>query len=96
MLALTDLIQIWDLRTGAIFDAFGYDSPITSMTFDLRHIVSAAGESVVKVYDKGDGHHWDVGAPEAESRTSIMEQVRIKDGFLVGGRRSGEIGLWAC
>ena len=66
------------------------------MMFDSRRIVAGAGESVVKVYDKGDGHQWDIGLPETESRSSIIEQVRIKDGFLVAGRRSGEIGVWSC
>lgn len=28
------------------------------MMFDARRIVSAAGEDVVKVYDKTDGRHW--------------------------------------
>ena len=66
------------------------------MMFDSRRIVAAAGESVIKVYDKADGHHRDVGLPEIQSRTSVIERVRIKDGFLIGGRRSGEIGVWSC
>lgn len=66
------------------------------MMFDSRRIVAAAGESIVKVYDKGDGQHRDVGSPELQSRTSIIERVRIKDGFLIGGCRSGEIGVWSC
>ncbi|KAF7869788.1 hypothetical protein EAF04_004572 [Stromatinia cepivora] len=45
-------IRIWDLRTGAIYDAYAYDAPITSMMFDTRRIAAAAGEDVVKVYDK--------------------------------------------
>lgn len=66
------------------------------MMFDSRRIVAAAEESVVKVYDKGDGNHWEVGAPETLSRASLIEQVKIKDGFLIGGRRSGEVGVWSC
>ena len=66
--------------------------------------MAAAGESVVKVYDKGDGRHWDVGEGEVDaadggssrSRGSTVERVRIKDGFLVGGRRTGEVGVWTC
>ena len=90
--------QIWDLRTGAIFDAYAYDGPITSMNFDSRRIVAAAGEPVVKVYDKGDGRHWDIGDAEGEEglTPSLVERVRIKDGFLVGGRKSGEVGVWTC
>ncbi|KAI0466828.1 mitochondrial division protein [Xylaria cf. heliscus] len=93
-------IRIWDLRTGSIFDAYAYDNPITSMMFDSRRIVSAAGEDVVKVYDKMESRQWDCGAgiTEAEDgRTpAIVEHVRIRDGYMVEGRRDGIVGVWAC
>lgn len=73
------------------------------MMFDTRHIVSAAGEDVVKVYDKTDGRHWDCGVGAAMSvedrmnaTTSVVEKVRIKDGYMVEGRRSGDVGVWTC
>ncbi|KAF2129461.1 WD40 repeat-like protein [Dothidotthia symphoricarpi CBS 119687] len=92
-------IRIWDLRTGSIHDAYAYDHPITSMMFDARRIVSAAGEDVVKVYDKTDSRHWSCGPgadEEASSGHSIIEHVRIKDGYLVEGRRDGTVGVWSC
>ncbi|TGO62438.1 hypothetical protein BOTNAR_0113g00010 [Botryotinia narcissicola] len=96
-------IRIWDLRTGAIYDAYAYDSPITSMMFDTRRIVAAAGEDVVKVYDKTDGRHWDCGTgaeregdmTEADEK-NIVEKCRVKDGYMVEGRRSGIVGIWSC
>ncbi|KAI9866808.1 MAG: Mitochondrial fission protein [Trichoglossum hirsutum] len=92
--------EIWDLRTGSIYDAFAYDNAITSMQFDSRRIVAAAGEDIVKVYDKTDGRHWDCGAginAEEEGRNAaIVERVRIKDGYLTEGRRDGVVGIWAC
>lgn len=74
------------------------------MMFDARHIVCAAGEDVVKVYDKADGRQWDCGAAVALSvedhmagaTTSTVEKVRIRDGYLVEGRRNGEVGIWTC
>ncbi|XMA17864.1 hypothetical protein WAI453_010655 [Rhynchosporium graminicola] len=93
-------VRIWDLRTGAIFDAYAYDAPITSMMFDNRRIVTAAGEDVVKVYDKTDGRHWDCGAgvtAEEDGKTpSIVQKVRIKDGYLTEGRKDGIVGIWTC
>jgi len=93
-------IRIWDLRTGNIHDAFAYDAPVTSMQFDARRIVAAAGEPVVKVYDKTDGRQWDCGAgveDDDESRkASVVERVRIRDGYLAEGRRDGVIGVWSC
>jgi division protein 1 len=69
--------------------------------FDNRRIVSAAGEDVAKVYDKLDGRHWDCGAgtllqEPAKVRPSIVERVRIKDGYLTEGRRDGVVGIWTC
>ncbi|KAI0197549.1 mitochondrial division protein [Astrocystis sublimbata] len=93
-------IRIWDLRTGSIFDAYAYDNPITSMMFDTRRIVSAAGEDVIKVYDKMESRQWDCGAGITESedgRTpAIVEHVRVKDGYAVEGRRDGLVGVWSC
>lgn len=71
------------------------------MMFDSRRIVSAAGEDVVKVYDKADARHWDcgagpTGAGEAGKTASIVERVRIKDGYLTEGRRDGVVGIWTC
>ena len=92
--------QIWDLRTGSIYDAFAFEHPITSMMFDARHIVSAAGENVVKVYDKAAGRHWDCGSGDEESNemksASVVERVRLKDGYMLGGRRDGVVGIWSC
>jgi division protein 1 len=70
------------------------------MMFDTRRIVAAAGEAVAKVYDKSEGRHWDCGAgvvAEADgARPSVVERVRIRDGFLVEGRRDGVVGVWTC
>ncbi|KAJ8122015.1 hypothetical protein ONZ43_g1680 [Nemania bipapillata] len=92
--------MIWDLRTGSIFDAYAYDNPITSMMFDSRRIASAACEDVVKVYDKMESRQWDCGAGITETedgRTpAIVDHVRIKEGYMVEGRRDGLIGVWAC
>ncbi|PPJ56622.1 hypothetical protein CBER1_01835 [Cercospora berteroae] len=95
-------VRIWDLRSGNIHDAFAYDAPITSMQFDTRHIVAASGEDVVKVYDKTDGAQWDLGAgtlkdqEEEDSRPGVVERVRIRDGYLIEGRRDGVVGVWSC
>ncbi|ERF74360.1 Mitochondrial division protein 1 [Endocarpon pusillum Z07020] len=93
-------IRIWDLRTGSLFDAYAYDHPVTSMMFDSRRIVAAASENNAKIYDKTDGRHWDCGAgvtaEEDGSTPAIVEQVRIKDGYMVEGRKDGVVGVWTC
>ncbi|KAF2789563.1 mitochondrial division protein-like protein 1 [Melanomma pulvis-pyrius CBS 109.77] len=93
-------IRIWDLRTGSIHDAYAYDNAVTSMMFDDRRIVTAAGEDVVKVYDKTDGRHWNcgpgVGVDDDATVLSTIERVRIKEGYMVEGRKNGMIGVWSC
>lgn len=68
------------------------------MMFDARRIVSAAGEDVVKVYDKVEGRQWDCGAgiTQAEEAKSpaIVERVRVRDGYMIEGRRDGTVGVW--
>ena len=70
------------------------------MMFDARRIVATAGEDVVKVYDKTDGRHWDCGAGvnvvDGDNKSSTVERVRIKDGYLVEGRKDGVVGVWSC
>lgn len=69
------------------------------MMFDSRRIVTAAGEDVVKVYDKTDGRHWNCGPGADENDTTkyaTIEHVRIKDGYLVEGRKDGTVGVWSC
>ncbi len=70
------------------------------MMFDTRRIVSAAGEDVVKVYDKVESRHWDCGAGIVEAEEgktpAIVERVRIRDGYMVEGRRDGIVGVWTC
>lgn len=68
------------------------------MQFDTRRIVSAAGVNVAKIYDKTDGRHWDCGAGTREDsiNAAIVDRIRVKDGYLVEGRRDGMVGVWAC
>lgn len=70
------------------------------MMFDACRIVCAAGEDVVKVYDKAEGRQWDCGAGVAEAAegaaAAVVERVRVRDGYLVEGRRDGVVGVWTC
>lgn len=71
------------------------------MRFDSRRIVAAAGEDVVKVYDKTDGRQWDCGAGAIEHDDfnivlGTVERVALKDGFLLEGRKDGIVGAWSC
>ena len=65
--------------------------------FDARSIAAAAGEPVVKVYDKADMRQWDCGSDGASDiSSSIVEKVRLKDGYMIEGRKDGSVGVWSC
>ena len=59
--------------------------------FDTRRIVAAAGENVVKVYDKTDGRHWDCGGgdvpPSHEGGSGRGDYVGGDDEEEEGGGR---------
>ena len=42
-------LQIWDVRTGGIFETLKYDHAVTALQFDTRKVVAATGENGVKV-----------------------------------------------
>lgn len=89
-------IRIWDLRTGTLADAFAYDSPVSSLQFDLDKIVVANNESMVRVYNRKEEAHWTCGEADAEaSGTDVVDFVRYKNGYLVEGRTTGDVNTWA-
>lgn len=90
-------IRMWDLRMGSIVDAYSYDSPITSLQFDARKIVSTNNENTIKIYDRETGQHWTCGpgVKDPESKESIQFAM-FKEGYIVEGRSNGTIGAWAC
>ena len=55
---------------------------------------------MVKIYDKADGNQWDCGPGVALAEEGLslspIERVRIKDGFMVEGRKDGMVGVLSC
>lgn len=47
--SLDKTIQIWDVRTGGVFETLKYDHPVTALQFDTRKVIAATGENGVKV-----------------------------------------------
>ena len=41
--------QIWDLRTGGVFETIKYEHGVTALQFDSRKVICAGGENGVKV-----------------------------------------------
>ncbi|GAB7352501.1 hypothetical protein MBLNU459_g2903t1 [Dothideomycetes sp. NU459] len=64
---------------------------------DGRHWDCGAGASETLFTDAGDNEHDDFGAgASTTTAASAVERVRIKDGYLVEGRKDGCVGVWSC
>lgn len=71
-------MQIWDLRTGGIFETLEYDHAVTALQFDTRKIVAATGENGVKV--RGSSFMCEVLActePPCRSITAQLCNIRV-------------------
>ncbi|BGP57037.1 Mitochondrial fission protein [Rhodotorula sphaerocarpa] len=83
---------IWDLRTGAIADTLRYDHAVTSLQFDSRKVVAAAGENGVKVYNRTTMEH---SALQLNGHTAPAEKLRFMDRYLASGGRDAMVKIWA-
>ncbi|KAI0045742.1 WD40 repeat-like protein [Auriscalpium vulgare] len=90
--SLDKSIRIWDLRTGGIFETVKYDHAVTSLQFDSRKIVSAAGENGVKVYNRTSMQH---STLLTNGHTKPVEKLSYMDRYLVSGARDAMVKIWA-
>ncbi|SMN18027.1 similar to Saccharomyces cerevisiae YJL112W MDV1 Peripheral protein of the cytosolic face of the mitochondrial outer membrane, required for mitochondrial fission [Maudiozyma saulgeensis] len=86
-------VKTWDLRTGGMVDSFTFGSFIRSLDFDKSKIIVATEENTVKVFDRKEQKHWCCDDPNDE--LSLVESLKYKDGYLVEGRNSGDVNVWA-
>lgn len=42
--------EIWDVRSGGVYETLEYDHGVTALQFDTRKVVTATGENGIKVY----------------------------------------------
>lgn len=49
------LIQVWDLRTGSVFETLTFSDPISSLRFNAGRIMSTTDTNDINVRKK-DGH----------------------------------------
>lgn len=47
--SLDKTLRLWDLRTGGVVETLHVDHSVTSLQFDTRKIVAAAGDNGAKV-----------------------------------------------
>jgi len=90
--SLDKSIRIWDLRTGGIFETLKYDHAITSLQFDTRKIVAAAGDNGVKIYNRTSMQHSTLAT---NGHTRPVEKLRYMDRYLVSGARDATLKIWA-
>lgn len=85
-------IRVWDLRTGSIVDAFAYESPIKSLHFDSRRIISANGENTVKIYDRETAKHWTCG-PGADNLNQSISELDLQQGRISSSSENEHINV---
>ncbi|KAI0063225.1 WD40 repeat-like protein [Artomyces pyxidatus] len=90
--SLDKSVRIWDLRTGGMFETVKYDHAVTSLQFDSRKIVSAAGENGVKIYNRTSMQH---STLSTNGHTRPIEKLRYMDRYLVSGGRDSTVKIWA-
>ncbi|KAF9478726.1 WD40 repeat-like protein [Pholiota conissans] len=90
--SLDKTLKIWDLRTGGIFETIQFDHAVTSLQFDTRKIISAAGENGVKVYNRTSAQ---ISTLLTNGHTKPMEKLRYMDRYLVTGGRDAKIKIWS-
>ena len=105
------LWQIWDLRTGGIFETIQFDHAVTALQFDSRKIVAATGQNSIKVpwvHTDYCIQHLTPFFGKVYNRTSSLqstlmtnghtkpvERLRYMDRYLVTGGRDAMLKIWA-
>ncbi|SCZ89480.1 BZ3500_MvSof-1268-A1-R1_Chr1-1g01207 [Microbotryum saponariae] len=89
--SLDKTVRIWDIRTGSISDTIRYDYPITSLQFDSRKIVAAAGENGIRVFNRTTLQHT---ALTLNGHTRPAERLRFMDSYLMSGGRDHTVKVW--
>lgn len=85
-------LQIWDLRSGGIFETIKYEHGLTALQFDSRKVVSAAGENGVKIYNRTSMQH---STLSTNGHVRPVERLRYMDRYLVSGGRDAMVKIWA-
>lgn len=84
-------VRIWDLRNGEISHVEAYSGHVRSLSFDTtKFIASIAGEHGVRVLSRTTREHR-ISAMEGSAITA----ARYMKGYLVTGRETGEVGVYA-
>lgn len=90
--SLDRTIKIWDLRTGGISDTIRFDYPVSSLQFDTRRIVAAAGQNGVQLYNRVSG---ETSSLELSGHTGPVERIRYMDSYAASGGRDNQVKIWS-
>lgn len=102
--------EIWDVRSGGVFETLQYDHGVTALQFDTRKIVAATGENGVKVYCAHRIHALhDLSAVllqiynritmqhstlRTNGHTRPVDRLRYMDRYLASGGRDSTVKIW--
>ncbi|KAG6820347.1 hypothetical protein H0H93_001792 [Arthromyces matolae] len=90
--SLDKTIRIWDLRNGRSFETVHYDHGLSSLQFDTRKIVAAAGENGVKIYNRTSTEQ---STLLTNGHTKPVDKLRYMDRYLVTGGSDAVLKIWS-
>lgn len=85
-------LKLWDLRTGSCVETLQYDDAVTSLQFDSRKIVAAAGDNGAKIYNRTSAQ---TSTLLTNGHTKPVETLRYMDRYLVTGGRDATVKIWS-
>lgn len=102
------IFQVWDVRSGGVFETLKYDHGVTALQFDTRKIVAASGENGVKVNRTRHTHvPCSPQIPQIYNRTTMqhstlrtnghtrpVDRLRYMDRYLASGGRDSTVKIW--
>ena len=100
--------QIWDIRTGGIYETIKYEHAVTALQFDTRKIVATAGENGPKVVSETSLTRSTLTRMQVYNRTTMQnsslmtnghtrpaERLRYMDRYLATGGLDSTVKIWA-
>lgn len=85
-------IKIWDLRTGGVSDTISFDYPVSSLQFDTRKIVAAAGDNAPHIFNRISLER---SSLTLNGHAAPVEHIRYMDSYAASGARDSQVKIWS-
>jgi WD40 repeat protein len=91
-------VKVWDLRNGAVVDTFGFESQVTSVSFDQSRIAACAGGKSVEIINRQTGKGSALGLSKASDgwigHVRPVRSVLSREGRIISCGMDSLIKVW--